>query len=80
MEVAAFILNIDPDTLEEGVIDKDEYISVLDSFFVKDGKHAILIHYQPMEPPPFGIINYSLVTYTSLNFERIINVVDILNV
>ncbi|KAK9298339.1 hypothetical protein QLX08_008257 [Tetragonisca angustula] len=53
LEVAAFILNIDPDTLEEGVIDKDEYISVLDSFFVKDGKHAILIHYQPMEPPPF---------------------------
>ncbi|KOX80134.1 Dynein heavy chain 8, axonemal [Melipona quadrifasciata] len=53
LEVAAFILNIDPDILEEGVIDKDEYISVLDSFFVKDGKHAILIHYQPMEPPPF---------------------------
>ncbi|CAD1473088.1 unnamed protein product [Heterotrigona itama] len=53
LEVAAFILNIDPDTLEEGVIDRDEYISVLDSFFVKDGKRAILIHYQPMEPPPF---------------------------
>ncbi|OAD58895.1 Dynein heavy chain 8, axonemal [Eufriesea mexicana] len=53
LDVAAFILNVHPDLLEEGIIDKDEYINVLDSFFLKDGKRAILIHYQPMEPPPF---------------------------
>lgn len=69
LEVAAFILNVDPDTLEEGIIDKDEYINVLDSFFLKDGKRAILIHYQPMEPPPFGIINYSFIIHIFLNFN-----------
>ncbi|XP_076759064.1 dynein heavy chain 8, axonemal kl-3 [Xylocopa sonorina] len=53
LEVVAFILNVDPDLLEEGVVDKDEYINVFDSFFLKDGKRAILIHYQLMEPPPF---------------------------
>ncbi|XP_034179159.2 dynein heavy chain 8, axonemal kl-3 [Osmia lignaria lignaria] len=53
LEVVAYILNIDADLLEEGVIDKDEYINVFDSFFAKDGKRAILIHFQPMGPPPF---------------------------
>ncbi|CAK9824517.1 Dynein axonemal heavy chain 8 [Anthophora retusa] len=52
LEVVAFILNVDTDLLEEGVIDKDEYINVFDSFFQKNGKRAILIHFQPMEPPP----------------------------
>ncbi|XP_031370823.1 uncharacterized protein LOC116186750 [Apis dorsata] len=56
LEVAAFILNVNPDILEEGIIDKDEYINVFDNFFLKNGKNAILIHFQPMEPPPFGII------------------------
>ncbi|XP_026672559.1 dynein heavy chain 8, axonemal-like [Ceratina calcarata] len=53
LEVVAFILNVNPDLLEEGVIDKNEYINVFDNFFMKDGKRAIIIHYQSMEPPPF---------------------------
>ncbi|XP_031773998.1 uncharacterized protein LOC116414822 [Apis florea] len=56
LEVAGFILDVNPDILEEGIIDKDEYINVFDNFFLKNGKNAILIHFQPMEPPPFGII------------------------
>ncbi|XP_076166225.1 dynein heavy chain 8, axonemal kl-3 [Ptiloglossa arizonensis] len=53
LKVVAFILNVHPDILEEGVIDKDEYIHVFDSFFAKDGKHAILIHFQLMKSPPY---------------------------
>nr|XP_012153549.1 PREDICTED: dynein heavy chain 8, axonemal-like [Megachile rotundata] len=53
LEVVAFILNLDPDLLEEGIVDKDEYVNVFDSFFDKNGKRAILIHFQPMGPPPF---------------------------
>ncbi|CAL7938026.1 unnamed protein product [Xylocopa violacea] len=75
LEIVAFILNIDPDLLEEGVIDKDEYINVFDSFFLKDGKRAILIHYQLMEPPPFGTVNHSspilILFWTQLICKRI---------
>ncbi|XP_076295220.1 dynein heavy chain 8, axonemal kl-3 [Lasioglossum baleicum] len=53
VEVVAFILNVDPDVLEEGILDKDEYIAVFDSFLAKDGKRAILIHCQSMEPPAY---------------------------
>lgn len=63
LEVVAFILNVNAELLEEGVLDKDEYINAFDSFFAKDGKRAILIYFQPMEPPPFGTANQISITY-----------------
>jgi hypothetical protein len=54
LELAAYILNTEADILEEGILDKDEYINVLSSFFAKDGRQAIMIHFQPMSPPAFG--------------------------
>lgn len=57
LEVVAFVLNVDPDILEEGIIDKDEYISTFDNFLAKDGKRAMFIHFQPMEPSSYGTVN-----------------------
>ncbi|KAI4493643.1 hypothetical protein M0804_001819 [Polistes exclamans] len=51
LEVAAFILNLPSATLEEGIIDKDEYVNTFSNFFKEDGKRAIIIHYQYMTPP-----------------------------
>lgn len=68
--MVAFILNIDTDLLEEGVIDKDEYINVFDSFFAKNGKRAILIHFQSMKPPPFGITSHSVVIHIDIIFHH----------
>jgi len=54
LELAAYILNTEADILEEGILDKDEYVDVFSSFFVKNGRQAIMIHFQPMSPPAFG--------------------------
>ncbi|KAF7401630.1 hypothetical protein HZH68_007450 [Vespula germanica] len=51
LEVAAFILNLAPEILEEGIIDKDEYVDTFSNFFKEGGKRAIIIHYQHMTPP-----------------------------
>ncbi|KAG7190763.1 hypothetical protein KM043_006835 [Ampulex compressa] len=53
LELVAYILDTDADTLEEGILDKDEYIDMFNRFFIAGGKKAIIIHFQPMEPPPF---------------------------
>ncbi|XP_026831330.1 dynein heavy chain 8, axonemal [Ooceraea biroi] len=53
LEMVAYILNTDVETLEEGVLDKDEYVNVFSSFFVDGGREAIVIHFQPMSPPVF---------------------------
>jgi len=50
----AYILDTEADILEEGILDKDEYVDIFSNFFVKDGKQAIIIHFQPMAPPAFG--------------------------
>ncbi|KAI4504021.1 hypothetical protein M0802_000492 [Mischocyttarus mexicanus] len=51
LDVAAFILNLPSATLEEGIIDKDEYVNTFSNFFKEGGKRAIIIHYQHMTPP-----------------------------
>lgn len=56
LEVAAFILNLAPEILEEGIIDKDEYVDTFSNFFKEGGKRAIIIHYQEMTPPSIGIM------------------------
>ena len=58
--MVAYILNTDPSLLEEGIIDKDEYVETFNSFFAEGGRNAIAIYYQLMEPPPFGILIYLL--------------------
>lgn len=59
LEVAAFILDTEADFLEEGIIDKDEYVNTFSSFFEEGGRKAILIYLQPMPPPDFGNCNFT---------------------
>lgn len=70
LDVASLILNVDTDQLEEGVVDKDEYIQVLSDFFVKNGRRVLIIYYQSMSPPEFGINFHSInlvLYFVSLN-------------
>ncbi|EFN77895.1 Dynein heavy chain 8, axonemal [Harpegnathos saltator] len=53
LEMAAYILNTDVEVLEEGILDKDEYVNMFSSFFAEGGKQAIIIHFQTMSPPAF---------------------------
>ncbi|KAG5316447.1 DYH8 protein, partial [Acromyrmex insinuator] len=53
LETVAYILNTDPEILEEGILDKDEYVNVFNSFFPEGGRQAIIIYLQPMNPPTF---------------------------
>ncbi|XP_024940596.1 dynein heavy chain 8, axonemal [Cephus cinctus] len=53
LEMVAYILNTDPSILEEGIIDKDEYVNAFTSFFAEGGRQAVVIYYQPMPPPSF---------------------------
>lgn len=52
----AYILNTDAEILEEGILDKDEYVNVFSSFFAEGGRQAIAVYFQPMSPPAFGIM------------------------
>lgn len=52
--MVAYILNTDAEVLEEGILDKDEYVNVFNNFFADGGRHAILVYFQPMSPPIFG--------------------------
>ncbi|XP_023289105.1 dynein heavy chain 8, axonemal isoform X4 [Orussus abietinus] len=51
--MVAYILNTSPSVLEEGIIDKHDYVNTFSSFFASSGRQAIIIHYQPMESPAF---------------------------
>ncbi|XP_018374249.1 PREDICTED: dynein heavy chain 8, axonemal [Trachymyrmex cornetzi] len=53
LETVAYILNTDPEVLEEGILDKDEYVNVFNSFFAEGGRQAIVVYLQPMSPPTF---------------------------
>ncbi|XP_018048480.1 PREDICTED: dynein heavy chain 8, axonemal [Atta colombica] len=53
LEIVAYILNTDPEVLEEGILDKDEYVNVFNSFFTEGGRQAIVVYLQPMSPPTF---------------------------
>ncbi|XP_011871302.1 PREDICTED: dynein heavy chain 8, axonemal [Vollenhovia emeryi] len=53
LETVAFILNTDAEVLEEGILDRDEYVNVFSSFFAEGGRQAIIIYLQPMSPPTF---------------------------
>jgi len=54
----AYILNTDAEVLEEGILDKDEYVNVFSSFFAEGGRQAIVVYLQPMSPPTFGNNKY----------------------
>ncbi|XP_014480405.1 PREDICTED: dynein heavy chain 8, axonemal [Dinoponera quadriceps] len=53
LETTAYILNANVETLEEGILDKDEYVNIFSSFFAEGGRQAIIIYLQPMSPPVF---------------------------
>ncbi|XP_018342058.1 PREDICTED: dynein heavy chain 8, axonemal [Trachymyrmex septentrionalis] len=53
MDIVAYILNTDSEVLEEGILDKDEYVNVFSSFFTEGGRQAIVVYLQPMSPPTF---------------------------
>ncbi|XP_036143732.1 dynein heavy chain 8, axonemal [Monomorium pharaonis] len=53
LETVAYILNIGTEVLEEGILDKDEYVNVFNSFFTEGGRQAIVVYLQPMSPPTF---------------------------
>ncbi|XP_018316536.1 dynein heavy chain 8, axonemal [Mycetomoellerius zeteki] len=53
LETVAYILNTDSEVLEEGILDKDEYMNVFSSFFAEGGRQAIAVYLQPMSPPTF---------------------------
>ncbi|XP_029675665.1 LOW QUALITY PROTEIN: dynein heavy chain 8, axonemal-like [Formica exsecta] len=53
LETAAYILNTDAEVLEEGILDKDDYVNVFSSFFAEGGKQAIIVYFQSMNPPAF---------------------------
>ncbi|CAL1673550.1 unnamed protein product [Lasius platythorax] len=53
LETVAYILNTDAEVLEEGILDKDEYVNVLSSFFAEGGRQAIIVYLQSMNPPAF---------------------------
>lgn len=55
LETVAYILNTDAEVLEEGVLDKDEYMNAFSSFFADGGRQAVVVYLQPMSPPAFGI-------------------------
>jgi len=67
--MVAYILNTDAEILEEGILDKDEYVNVFSSFFAEGGRQAIIIYLQPMSPPTFGIM---MDTSLLFPFERAI--------
>ncbi|XP_034939850.1 dynein heavy chain 8, axonemal [Chelonus insularis] len=52
LEVVAFILDTDVSSLEDGVVDRNEYLEVFNNFLSEGGCRTIIIHYQPMDPPP----------------------------
>lgn len=47
-------LKIEPTILEEGILKQEEYLQTFDSFFIKGGKRAIVICFQPTSPLLFG--------------------------
>ncbi|KAL0129655.1 hypothetical protein PUN28_001727 [Cardiocondyla obscurior] len=53
LKTVAYILNTDPEILEEGILDKDEYVNVFSSFFAEGGRQAIVVYLQLMSPPTF---------------------------
>jgi len=64
----AYILNTDAEVLEEGILDKDEYVNVFSNFFAEGGRQAIVVYLQPMSPPTFGNNEY----FSALFFPRAI--------
>lgn len=70
LEIVSHILNTEPPQLEEGLIDKDEYIQSFDSFFTDHGKHALVICWQPMTPPPFGMCLYFIILFCIFLLKR----------
>lgn len=64
MEVAALYMNIDYKEVEEGVLDSDTHIKLLDSLFVIGGRHAVLFFYSEMDIPPLGMNNKLLYSFS----------------
>lgn len=59
LDLVAYILNTEPVNIEEGIIDKEEYIETLSSFFDANGSSVIIIYYQPIKPPDLGMFLYN---------------------
>lgn len=51
LDIAADLLNVDPEVLIEGVCDSDHYVELLESFFETDGAPLIVVGYQLLPAP-----------------------------
>ena len=54
LDTAAFYMNIDYKKVEEGVLDADNHIKLLDSLFDVGGRYAVILFYNEMDQPPVG--------------------------
>uniref|UniRef100_A0A0C9S0T9 Dnahc8_0 protein n=1 Tax=Fopius arisanus TaxID=64838 RepID=A0A0C9S0T9_9HYME len=70
LDIAAFMLETDSNVLEDGILDKDEYIETFNDFFMEGGRRAVLIYYQPMVPPPFDSGRWTLQLAQNSSFIR----------
>lgn len=58
LDVAAYLLNIELDTILEGILDTDYCVELLNSLFKENGRHAVLIYYRELNAPGLGIHLY----------------------
>ena len=54
LEMVATLFGIEYKVVEEGVIDNDQHIKLLESLTEEGGRRAVVFLYQEMEPPPLG--------------------------
>lgn len=60
IETVAAHLDLKPKDVEEFIIDSPEYMKILDSFFDKKGKKAVLFTYQDAYPAGPGRVDYKI--------------------
>ncbi|XP_015117111.1 dynein heavy chain 5, axonemal [Diachasma alloeum] len=70
LDIVALMLNTQSNALEEGILDKDEYVQVFSDFFVEEGRRAVLIYYQPMDPPAFDSGRWTVQLARNASFIR----------
>lgn len=58
--MVATFFDVDYKIVEEGVVDEDLHIRLIESLTEEGGRRALLFMFQEMPPPPIGMIYFFL--------------------
>lgn len=59
IEMAAFYLNEEDHFVEEGILDSEQHVKILENFFTPGGPQAVILNCSDRPLPPQGKEHYS---------------------